>query len=295
MGEPGPAERVGQRALGGRDAERGRSRRRAARVVAERLAGDDLHRLAGPAADDPEHVQDRRRADLGGASRRGPVARSAGAVDLRRPLRRDGGAPDGVCAARLGVGARGARPRPRRAGRDARDAGPVRPFLRRVPNLPRAQHRRDALRRRPACAGARGAGAGTSRSRALARAAVHPRHGSEPGRVLPGARDGEPLLRARAGCRRSSDGEARRAHRPPLPRRGLHRAPGGRPRARGDGIGGRDDPGDRGVAQRAWRARRGDPGAALPAVPGAGAARSAARDGSERRRPRPDEGARVAG
>ena len=28
----------------------------------------DVHRVAGPAADDPEHVQDRRRADLGGAS-----------------------------------------------------------------------------------------------------------------------------------------------------------------------------------------------------------------------------------
>ena len=42
--------------------------------------------VAGPAADDPEHVQDRRRADLGGDQRGGPIACSAGLVDLRRPL-----------------------------------------------------------------------------------------------------------------------------------------------------------------------------------------------------------------
>ena len=92
---------------GGRDAERGRRRRRAARRAAERRAGDDVHRVAGPAADDPEHVQDRRRADAGGVARRRPVARGAGAVDLRRPLRRDGGAADRLRAAR-------ARPRCRR-------------------------------------------------------------------------------------------------------------------------------------------------------------------------------------
>ena len=57
------AERLGHGAGGGRDAERGRRRRRAARRAAGRGAGDDVHRLAGPAADDPEHVQDRRRAD----------------------------------------------------------------------------------------------------------------------------------------------------------------------------------------------------------------------------------------
>ena len=63
VGEPGAAQRLGHRARGGRDAERGRRGRRAARRAAERGAGDDVHRLAGPAADDPEHVQDRRRAD----------------------------------------------------------------------------------------------------------------------------------------------------------------------------------------------------------------------------------------
>ena len=47
------------------------------------------------------------------------VARRAGAVDLRRPLRRDGGPPDRFRAARLGVGPGGARPGAGRAGRDA--------------------------------------------------------------------------------------------------------------------------------------------------------------------------------
>ena len=53
------------------------------------------------------------------------------------------------------------------------------------------------------------------------------------------------------GRRRGRDGAPRRAHRPPLPHRRLHRAPGGRARARGDGLGRRDGAGDRGVAQRA--------------------------------------------
>ena len=81
--------------------------------------GDDVHRVAGPAADDPEHVQDRRRADAGGHPRRGPLARRAGTVDLRRPPGRDGGPADGLRAARVGLGAGGARPRARRAGGDA--------------------------------------------------------------------------------------------------------------------------------------------------------------------------------
>ena len=37
----------------------------------------------GPAADDPQHVQDRRGAHLDGVPRRRPVARRAGSVDLR--------------------------------------------------------------------------------------------------------------------------------------------------------------------------------------------------------------------
>ena len=45
--------------------------------------------------------------------------------------------------------------------------------------------------------------AGAPRAGAVAGAAVHPRHRAEPGRLLPGARDGQPVLRprARASCR----------------------------------------------------------------------------------------------
>ena len=49
-----------------RDAERRRRRRRRARGAAGGRAGDDVHGEPGPAADDPEHVQDCRRADAGG-------------------------------------------------------------------------------------------------------------------------------------------------------------------------------------------------------------------------------------
>ena len=49
------------------------------------------------------------------------------------------------------------------------------------------------------------------RARALiAGAPVHPRHGAQPRHVLPGARDGEPVLRARAGDRAAADGPLRR-------------------------------------------------------------------------------------
>ena len=64
-------EHLGHRAARRRDAERGRRRRRRARRAADRRADDDVHGVAGPAADDPEHVQDRRRADADGLPRGG--------------------------------------------------------------------------------------------------------------------------------------------------------------------------------------------------------------------------------
>jgi hypothetical protein len=92
-------------------------------------------------------------------------------------------------------------------------------------NVPRAEHDRAARRRRPAGAGTRGAGVGAPRSGALARASLHPRHGAEPRRLLPGARDGEPLLRPHPGPGRGRHGPPRRAHRAPLPPGGLHGPP----------------------------------------------------------------------
>ena len=43
-----------------------------------------LHRLAGPAADDPQHVQDRRRTDPARCSTSPPAPRRPGALHLRR-------------------------------------------------------------------------------------------------------------------------------------------------------------------------------------------------------------------
>ncbi len=65
-------EHLGHGAARRRDAERGGRGGRGARRAADRRADDDVHRVAGPAPDDPEHVQDRRRADADGVSRGGP-------------------------------------------------------------------------------------------------------------------------------------------------------------------------------------------------------------------------------
>jgi hypothetical protein len=86
----GRPEPVGRGPRGRRDAVRGRRGRRAARRAPEGRAGHDVHRVAGPAADAAEHVQDRRRAHPGGDPRRRPHARHPRAVDLRRPQRRHG-------------------------------------------------------------------------------------------------------------------------------------------------------------------------------------------------------------
>ena len=115
----GRHEHLGPGADGHRDAVRGRRGRRRPRRAAGRRAGDDVHRVAGPAADDPEHVQDRRRADAVLHARRGPHRGHARAVDLRRPLGRDGLPADRLrdAALRLGAGGAGLRaasPRRRR-------------------------------------------------------------------------------------------------------------------------------------------------------------------------------------
>ena len=130
---------------------------------------------------------------------------------------------------------------------------------------------------------------GSSRSGAFTGAAVHSRHGSEPGRLLPGPRDCEPLLRAYTGSRRGRDGAPRGAHRPPLPHCRLHRAPGGRACAGGDGVGRGDDSGDCGLAERAWGAYRRQRRCVCAAVLGAGADRGTALERAPYRRPRPDE------
>jgi hypothetical protein len=127
-----------------RDAERGRRRRRRARRPAGRRADHDLHGVAGPAADDPQHVQDRRRADADGLPRRGAHAWPRTPVDLRRPQRRDGGAGHRLraCSPRLVQEAHGHGAD--RAGGDARVARAVHALLRRLPHLARGQQDRGA-------------------------------------------------------------------------------------------------------------------------------------------------------
>ena len=85
---------------------------------------------------------------------------------------------------------------------------------------------------------------------AVAGAAVHPRHRAEPRRLLPGARDGEPVLRRRPRRRRGRDGTPRRAHRAPHAHRRVRRASRGRPGAGRDGLGRGDGARDGGCAQR---------------------------------------------
>jgi len=65
------------------------ARRCHARRPPDGRAGDDVHGVPGTPPDDPEHVQDRRRADTGGHPRGGPHARHTCPLDLRRPQRRD--------------------------------------------------------------------------------------------------------------------------------------------------------------------------------------------------------------
>src|SRR4051812_43458371 len=53
-----PEKRLGNDPADHRDAERRRGGGGGARDASSRGAGDDVYRVAGPAADDPEHVQD---------------------------------------------------------------------------------------------------------------------------------------------------------------------------------------------------------------------------------------------
>ena len=93
----------------------------------------------------------------------------------------------------LRLGAGGARRRADRAGGDAGDAGAVPAFLRRLPDLARAQHADAADRRADPGDDRQRSGARAPGPRAQSRAPVHPRHRAQPGHVLSGARDGEPV------------------------------------------------------------------------------------------------------
>ena len=188
-----------------------------ARRAAVGRAHDDLHRVAGPDADAAEHVQDRRRTHADGVPCCGAGPRDLGAVDLRGPFGRHGGARDGICAARLRDGAGSARLRARGAGGHARVAGAVPAFLRRVPHLPRIEHARVARR-----LGAPIDDRSLTRARApCARvepgASVRARHRTQFRHVLPGARGGQPVLPCGPRHRRPGVRPSRRTHGAALP------------------------------------------------------------------------------
>ena len=262
----GRDEPVGRGPAGDRDAERGRRGRGAARGSPGRRAVHDVHGVARPPADDPQHVQDRRRAHAGRDPRRRADARDARAVDLRRPERRDGGPADRLGDA--GVFGRAGGPGP---GRDrphghAREPRAVPALLRRLPDLARGE--RDPLaagrgaarpRRRPPRPGA-------SRARPLPRPPGAPRDRSEPRCVLPGPRGLEPLPRDRPAGRAVDDGPVRGAHRPCVPPVRLPRGARRRAGRGGDGLGRRRRGGDRRRARRRRREGRGRERPALPPV-----------------------------
>ncbi len=165
---------------------------------------DDVHGVPGPAADDAEHVQDRRRADTGRDPRRRPHPGHPRPVHLRRPLRRDGRPHD-----RLGHALR--RQRPGGAGLRARRARGVPSFpravpalLRRLPHQPRGQHHRPGQPGRHARSDPRGGRAGPPRPRPHPRRPGAARCRAEPGHLLPGPRGLQPVLRRRPGRRRRS-------------------------------------------------------------------------------------------
>ena len=148
---------------------------------------------------------------LGGVPRGGAVDRDPGAVDLRRPSGRDGGALRRLRHAGGGLGAGGARLGAGCPGGDARGRA-CRSCISSTGSAPRTRSTSSTLladdadpgddRRRPR--------ARPSRSGAEPGASVDPRHRAQSRHLLPGARDGEPLLRGDPGHRAGRDGPARR-------------------------------------------------------------------------------------
>src|SRR5581483_4532168 len=232
--------------------------------------------------------------DVHGLPRRRAHRRHARAVHLRRPLRRDGRTRHGLRAALLLIRAGGARPGARRHRRDTRVARPVSALLRRLPHVPRAERRRSRPRRGDPRARPGRARPGPPRPCPLARAPGAARLRAEPGRLLPGAGGGEPLLPSSADDRRAGAGAARGPDRAALLAVRLRGRTRRRARRRVDGLGCR---GDRGGGRGPARARREGGRRHCPPVPSVLRRRPRRRASAERardRRPRPLQGPRRA-
>ena len=209
MGEPQAAQPLERDSRDGRDAVGGRCGGRGPRRAAGRRALDDVHGVAGTAADDPQHVQDRGRTDAVRDARGGAHARDPCPVDFRRPLRRHGLSPDRFRPALLELRPGSARHGRRGPRGDARDAAPLSAFLRRIPHLARGGEDRRAQRRRSPLPHLGIVGLRASPARADAGPAGAPRNGAESRRLLSGARSAERVLRrvsrrrGRGRCSRS--------------------------------------------------------------------------------------------
>ena len=291
MGGPRPAQHLGHGAAGLGDAVRGRRSGRSARRSPGGRPVDDVHRVAGPAAHDPQHVQDRGRADTLRDARLGAHRGHARPVDLRRPVRRHDLPFHRLRHAGGGLGPGGAGLRRDRARRDAQGAHSVSALLRRLPHFARSGEDRGSLGRRPALAHRRAGDRRAPLARPVSRPSGDARHGAEPRRVLPGARSLQLVLRRLSGNRARGNEALRRAHRAALQAVRLRRPSAGRARDHHDGLG-------RGNGARTGRldggARRegGRPeGAPLPTLRGAGFPRRAAQDRPRYRGPRPHQGA----
>ena len=150
VGRP-EAEPVGQGPRRHRDAVRGRRRGRAPRCAPEGRPRDDLHGVPGPAPDDPEHVQDRGRADADRDPRRRAHPRHPRPLHLRRPQRRHARPRDGLGDAGGRLRAGGAGLRPRRARRHAPQPG-ARSCTSSTASAPRTRSTRSPSSRRTTCA-----------------------------------------------------------------------------------------------------------------------------------------------
>ena len=134
-------------------------------------------------------------------------------------------------------------------------------------------------------------GAGAPRAGALAGPPGDPRHGPEPGRVLPGPGDRQSLLPGLPHHRAGRDGPARGPGRPPLSALRLRRCSRRRAGDRPHGLGSGDRSGDGGASGRPRREGRRAPGPALSALLPGALPRGPARDGPDPRGARPDQGA----
>ena len=177
-----------------RNAIRGRRRRRRARDASDWRAHYDVHRESGPAIDDPEYVQDRRRANQHGVSHRSPHYRLTRVVDLRRSQRCDDCALDGMgnAVCQLNSGSHGLRVD--RASEHAAHESSLPSRVRWLPHVTRGDEDREALRRRYSNDDRQQARSRASPTRAHARPAGYSRNGAESRRVFPVTRASESLL-----------------------------------------------------------------------------------------------------